>query len=438
MKVKTLQVSTPAGVSGQLHREAQYVFNYSASDRENEVSLTMPIRAKSYSTTPMAPVFSMNLPEGYLYDLIARRLAKHEQIDDMRMLAITGRQQIGRLQFIPPGAAWEAPSATVGLQQLLHSPVSDGLFDFLVDTYFQAGISGVQPKVLMPDADRPPSERVTLTESDLIVKTGGMEYPWLTQNEFLCMDAARRAGLDVPEFWLSDDGNLFIMRRFDLKPERLGFEDMAVLMGLPRDPQGNYKYQQSYEAVSRVIQIFSGTRAVDNLHAFFESVTLSMLVRNGDAHLKNFGMLYRYPGSEDIRLAPVYDVVTTTIYPYYNQRTGTERVDRTLALKLFSGAMARNYPSREDLLRFGKTVCLVNKPDEVIDRIASAMSDTLAANRDRLEGEHADQLQIEWDHSRLSLSPVAARSKQPVVNAAPNTSEDDHDEALDDELRPKP
>lgn len=406
MKVKTLEVSTPTGMSGQLHREAQHVFNYSTAERTNEVSLTMPIRARSYATTPLMPVFSMNLPEGYLFDLIARRLAKHEQIDDMRMLAITGRQQIGHLQFLPPGEAWEALPPQVGLQQLLHAPTSDRLFDLLVETYFESGISGVQPKVLMPDADRTPDERITLTDADLIVKTGGADYPWLTQNEFLCMDAARRAGLDVPEFWLSDDGNLFIMRRFDLEPERLGFEDMAVLMGKSRDPQGNYKYQESYEAVARIIQAFSGTRAASNLHAFFESVALSVLVRNGDAHLKNFGMLYRHPGEADVRLAPVYDVVCTTVYPYYNRRTGSERIDRTLALKFFSGAKTRNYPTREELIRFGKTICLVGKPDEVIDRIASAMSDVLAANQDRLKGEHGVRLTAEWDHSRMAFAPL--------------------------------
>lgn len=438
MKIKTLQVSTPAGVAGLLHREAQYVFNYSATERENEVSLTMPIRAQSYTTTPLPPVFSMNLPEGYLYDRIVRRLAKHEAIDDMRMLAITGRQQIGRLQFMSPGEAWQAPDAQVGLQQLLHTPASDGLFEFLVETYFQAGISGVQPKVLLPDADRALGERITLTEADLIVKTGGLEYPWLSVNEFLCMDVARRAGLDVPDFWLSDDGSLFIMRRFDLKPERLGFEDMAVLMGLPRDPQGNYKYQQSYEAVARVIRTFSGTHANRNLHAFFESVTLSMLVRNGDAHLKNFGMLYPDPSSRDVRLAPVYDVVSTTIYPYYNQRTGMERVDRTSALKFFSGAKSRVYPTREDLLRFGKTVCLVSKADEVIDRIASSMSDTLAAHHDRLQGEHATLLQAEWEHSRSQLSLSNMPSK-PIVAIAPTLDPvHEHDEAFEDaaQLRP--
>ncbi len=413
MKIKRLQVSTVTGEAGDLLRESQYVFNYSATERTNEVSLTMPIRAQSYVSSLLMPVFSMNLPEGYLFDLIARRIAKHEHIDEMRLLAITGRRQIGRLQYVEPGGDWREPPAQVGLAQLLHEPASQGLFDFLVDTYFSSGISGVQPKVLIPDADIALAKRLTVPDADLIVKTGGADYPWLAQNEFLCMDAARRAGLDVPEFWLSDDANLFILRRFDLLPERLGFEDMAVLMGKVRDAQGNYKYQGSYEAVARVIKAFSGSAVLANLEAFFASIALSMMVRNGDAHLKNFGLLYRHPAAGEARLAPVFDVVTTTIYPYYNQRAGAELVDRTTALKIFSGAKTRHYPSREDLLRFGRAVCLVSHPEEIIDRIATAMTETLGEHASRLTGEYGNRLAIEWNEGCLSLASRRLHAVQP-------------------------
>lgn len=392
---------TPTGEAGHLLREAQYVFTYTATERGNETSPTMPIRARRYSSNPLMPAFSMNLPEGYLFDLIRRRIAKHERIDDMRLLAITGRRQIGRLQFLQPGEQWHERPPQVGLTQLLHEPASQGLFEFLVDSYFDSGISGVQPKVMIPDADSALPER---HEADLIVKAGADDYPWLSQNEFLCMDAARRAGLDVPEFWLSDDAQLFILRRFDLVPERLGFEDMAVLMGKPRDAQGNYKYQGSYESVARYIGAFSGSAIKKNLTAFFASVALSVMVRNGDAHLKNFGLLYRDPSAGEARLAPVYDVVTTTIYPYYNQRTGAERVDRTMALKLFSGAKDRNYPSREELLRFGRSACEIENPELIIDRIATAMSETLQVHASRLDGEYGKRLVTEWEAGRTSVA----------------------------------
>ena len=127
------------------------------------------------------------------------------------------------------------------------------------------------------------------------------------------------------------------------------------------------------------------------------------MVRNGDAHLKNFGMLYTHPLAADPRLAPLYDVVTTSVYPHVNLRTGETRYDRAMALKFFSGAKHRNYPSREDLLRFGETVCLVRKPAHAIDRIASAMSDAWHEHRNRLQGDFASTFAAEWDAGRASL-----------------------------------
>jgi serine/threonine-protein kinase HipA len=408
MKTKHLLVSTPHGAAGDLHRESQYVFNYSTTDRDREVSLTMPIRAQSYATNPLMPVFAMNLPEGYLYDLIARRIAKHEKVDDMRLLAITGREQIGRLQFAVPGDTGDRARPRVGLGELRSGSSSRELFEVLVEAYFDSGISGVQPKVMLPDADRTaaePDDRITLTHSDLIVKSAGGDYPWLTQNEFLCMDAARRAGLTVPDFWLSEDGSLFIMRRFDLAPDRRGFEDLSVLMGKARDPQGNYKYTESYEAITRVITAYSGTAALENLQAFFGYLALCVMVRNGDAHLKNFGLTYDTPVAGRVQLSPLYDVVTTTVYRHTNLRTGAEMRDRTLALKLFSGAKDRNFPSRDELLTFGRTICKVRRPEEVLDRIAVAMDEAWKEHGDRFDADFGREMAAEWERGRDAMTP---------------------------------
>ena len=197
---------------------------------------------------------------------------------------------------------------------------------------------------MMPDADKTTPERQAVVQPDLTVTATAMEYDWLTQNECLCMDAARRAGLTVPDFWLSDDGALFVMRRFDLAPERLGFEDMSALVGKPRDHQGHYKYTESYETITRMIAHYSGTQAPASLDAFIEYRTVSLMVRNGDAHLKNFAMLYTHPVAADRRLALLDDVVTTSVYPHINMRTGESRYDRTMALRFVSGAKYRNYP----------------------------------------------------------------------------------------------
>jgi len=126
------------------------------------------------------------------------------------------------------------------------------------------------------------------------------------------MTAAKRAGLPVPEFYVSDNGGLFIMRRFDLTQGgvSMGFEDMCSLQALGT-PQ---KYASSYERVARSIRDFvSGENLMAAREQFFATLVLSGLLRNGDAHLKNFGVLYVSPG-DTVALAPVYDVVTTTAY----------------------------------------------------------------------------------------------------------------------------
>jgi serine/threonine-protein kinase HipA len=156
------------------------------------------------------------------------------------------------------------------------------------------------------------AERGTATVGGYIVKSWGADYPQLAANEYFCMSAARRAGLPVPEFHLSDNGGLFVMKRFDVATDGslLGFEDLCCLQALGT----SQKYSSTYERVARSITDFvSGEFLQEARVQFFSSLVLSCMVGNGDAHLKNFGVLYDRPGVS-VRLAPVYDVVTTVAY----------------------------------------------------------------------------------------------------------------------------
>jgi len=74
------------------------------------------------------------------------------------------------------------------------------------------------------------------------------------------------------------------------------------------------KYASSYERVAKSISSFiNGSLLIEAREQFFATLVLSVILRNGDAHLKNFGVLYASP-FETVQLAPVYDVVTTTAY----------------------------------------------------------------------------------------------------------------------------
>ena len=97
------------------------------------------------------------------------------------------------------------------------------------------------------------------------------------------MQLARARQIETPEFWLSDNQRLFVMRRFDLKDDGScrAMEDMAVLQG----KSTNNKYHSSYESISKVLNYYSSNIKADN-EVLFKMLVHSCLVGNGDAHFK--------------------------------------------------------------------------------------------------------------------------------------------------------
>lgn len=300
-----------AGLLDRADGQGRYVFAYdpSAPAPFAQVSLTMPVRLESWASRNLHPIFQMNLPEGALLDAIRRSIAKLIGDDELTILRVTGGNQVGRNRFSLPDD--QNPGITEtheSLDELLSYPDTEELFQELVVKYaLRSGVSGVQPKVLL-DA----TERGTATIGGYIVKSWGLEYPQLAANEYFCMTAVKKAGLPVPEFHLSGNGGLFVMKRFDMSVDgrSVGFEDMCSLQAL----NTSQKYSSTYERVANSITDFvTGENLQLAREQFFAALVLSCMVKNGDAHLKNFGVLYDQPGSA-VRLAPVYDVVTTTAY----------------------------------------------------------------------------------------------------------------------------
>jgi serine/threonine-protein kinase HipA len=378
LRIDHLEVATPQGTSGTLAVEAgRYLFGYGRDvPRAAEISLLMPHRIGQYESPELHPIFQMNMPEGYVLEHLRNRVAKATPVDPMLLLALTARDaSIGRVHVHPPEGLLQALGLPLAdgrgerLQEILAWDGAGNLFDELAQRYlFRTGISGVQPKLLVPE-ELPPG-KVSLATSDLIVKSGGGDYAGLAINEFVCMSALQRAGVPVPEFFLSDNHELFVMRRFDrtVDGDALGFEEMAVLMG----KGAAQKYQGSYEQVARFVELFCAPeRHIAALAQLFDQVALSCILGNGDAHLKNFGVLYSDPTSRDVRLAPAYDVVNTTAY----------LPDDSLALTL-SGSKSL-FASRVHLMDFAKR-CRVDEPRQRIEALLAAVEQEIEAQRDLL------------------------------------------------------
>lgn len=399
-KLRQLQVAIgDHAQAGQLLKGSTYEFRYLDADpSQMSVALLMPASERlTWQDGDLFPPMDQNLPEGDLFMKI-RQLFPKQPMTPMHLLALVGRNGIGRLGYSLPDTPEPAAPRMLSKTELLQTRYTPEVFNELIAAYLStgAGIAGVQPKIMVPD-------RPTVPIPSLIVKAASPAYPGLAANEYLCLSTARRAGIETPGFELSHDGQLLILDRFDLVThtdghiERLGFEDIAALAGLRvRDVLSDRKYQGSYQRVAELLRQLQ--LPARELHRFFEQVALSVMVRNGDAHLKNFGVLYRT--ASDIRLAPLFDVVTTAIYTYTQYPGGPELTDRTLALKLFAGRHhSKAYPTRDELIDFGRRICGVSQPAQTLQRIAEAMRATLEEARgdQRVPAELLGKLGQVWE-----------------------------------------
>lgn len=309
--MKELDIYVNGLLSGKLYKEHDhsYIFRYLTKQVGTFVSLTMPVRVKDYEYQVLHPIFQMNLPEGYNLEILRRKFAKLMELDDMALLSLVGGKQIGRVAASAPEKKPEAePVLTLGPDKLLGTKGAHALLTSLVEQYAPgAGISGVQPKIVSAHATE---GKVFLPTATHIYK-GSTEYPLVSVNEYFCLRACRAAGIAVPELALSKDGQVLQIKRFDVSAEggHLGFEEAVILRGLSR--QGKYEgsYEKMYEAVLRFVSRLQRRADAETL---FRMIAMNVALRNGDAHMKNFGVVYS--NVDDVRLAPAYDVVTTCAY----------------------------------------------------------------------------------------------------------------------------
>ncbi|HUH41580.1 MAG TPA: type II toxin-antitoxin system HipA family toxin [Sulfurimonas sp.] len=303
MNENSLKVFINKEHSGKLtHEEQMYVFNYN-DDATSVVSLTMPIRGRSWNSKKLHPIFEMNMPEGALREAIKNHFAKIQQMDDLNFLKLIGPYMLGRVKF----GEIVKTEENLKLDEILHTQ-KESLFEELMQRFaIRSGVSGVQPKILLSAQNK-----TTMKFEHFIVKSWETSYPQLALNEYFCMRAIQNANLPTPEFYLSDDLSMFIMKRFDIKEDEsyLGFEDMCVLTARATEE----KYSGSYEEILKVIKdVIEPQKRKESIKIFFMALIMNHLLKNGDAHLKNYGVLYERD-YEDATLAPIYDVITTTLY----------------------------------------------------------------------------------------------------------------------------
>lgn len=271
-------------------------------------------RFRSHMRLP--PWFSNLLPEGRLRDWIAEARGV-SAAREMELLAEVGHDLPGAVRVLPADGS---PAPRNPTREI--STATDGTS---VDpATWRFSLAGVQLKFsMLSTRDRFSAPASTSIDGDWIVKLPDPKFPRVPANEFAMMRLAKAAGIDVPDIrlvhrdlieglpdavWPTGEEFAFAIRRFDRAEGgvRIHIEDLAQVRGVYPGPE---KYQGTFETVASLIY---RRRDAASAMEFARRLAFNVLIKNGDAHLKNWSLIYRDPRVP--QLAPAYDLVATSVY----------------------------------------------------------------------------------------------------------------------------
>ncbi|MGQ1513281.1 type II toxin-antitoxin system HipA family toxin (plasmid) [Acinetobacter baumannii] len=341
--------------------------HYQPTQETRHVSLTMTQRGiDGYSSSALHPIFAQNLPEGFNRRLITERLARYAKVNDMYLLALQGDQGIGILSYKSKLNLPEAES--LSLSEILSYRSKEPLFPQLLEKYYlRTSLAGMQPKVSIRNANTVQSDS-TVQQRDFIIKSFDSEFPLLTVNEFVCMQAAQHCGLEPPKTYLSENLETYVVERFDKTSDgkKLGYEDFTTLMKKSNDPCA--KYTSSYETLLKATYLYTGS--VAEVEKMYKYIVFNCLIGNGDAHLKNFALQYS-PDMKNIFVSPPFDMTHTLIYA---------SIDNKMALKL---AGSKAFPDLSHLIKLAESDQFrIRNPKAIIESLGENILDSLRTSNE--------------------------------------------------------
>jgi serine/threonine-protein kinase HipA len=284
------------------------------------VSLTMPVRTESYVwDDQLPPVLQMNLPEGYLLQVLQEQFGPHVGASPMALLSVIGRNMVGRLQVAAPGAKLNEPAKPVEVAELLKGDNTEAAFAALVREHATSGVSGVVPKFLDAQIQRGEHgtplalhTKASLVTRHHIIKGSSAQLPFVALNEHLCMQVASRV-MPTAKTEVSDDGQALVVHRFDVDEygqAHWGMEDFCSLLGL----RPAAKYDTTWERIAKAVRDHvPGAQRLDTYRQLATTLLLTYALRNADCHAKNIALIYTRRA--DVHLSPAFDVLTTSVYP---------------------------------------------------------------------------------------------------------------------------
>ncbi len=381
-------------ITGSSFRDAVFSYDesYISSPSAHAISLSLPLSIKDFDTDATKTFFDGLLPEGFTRQCVADSIhaASEDYISILREL---GSECLGAVQIIdedkPSTKTGYTPLSLQEIKELAKEGAGKSA-EIVVKSHLS--LTGASGKVGLyyDQASGNWYKAQGLAPSTHIVKQSHVRYKNIVLNEQLCLLAARKLGIEIPDSFIlqaqtgkaSDEDVLFATRRFDrtfdkdsriidgLKtPYRLHQEDFAQALGIKSSDKYEKEGQGYLKKMFDLLQKHSSNPIEDSLNLWKRAV-YNCIIGNTDNHIKNSSLIYSKDLSS-IRLAPFYDVVCTRVYESSSDEMSVS----------INGKQNINQITRDDLEREAKNCGLGTKAamkiyDEVHKGIQKALLDS--------------------------------------------------------------
>ena len=328
-----------------------YLPEYLAGNNE-PLSHSLPLRSEVYPHAEIEPVLSNLLPD----DIIRTRIGailKIPRENTFALLKAIGGDCAGAIAFFSDGLS--VGTTTPHEFRVLSDDEAGHILDSLEqrpldvgEDGFRISGAGAQDKLIACIHDEKVMLPLNGTPSTHIIKTEIRGYPGSVENEWFSMSLASACGLKVAacEILVIGGKRRYVCRRYDREVaggivRRLHQEDFCQMLKI--DPKRKYENLGGPGIVESFALLRELSLSATDTLEFLDRVIFNFLVGNGDAHGKNFSVLYRDGVME---LAPMYDVMSTAIYP---------EVGKKMAMKI-DGEYAFKWITTGKFLRMAKAI----------------------------------------------------------------------------------
>lgn len=339
----TLNVYLHTSLIGHLIQDdhGQTLFEYDPDWLKNPIavplSLSLPLQQKTFGEKQCRPFFAGVLPDDAKRRIIARNLGISAN-NDFAMLEQLGGECAGAVMFLKSGLPM--PPSTDDYRPITQDELA-AILKELPNRPLMAGehgvrlsLAGAQDKIAVYKKDDALLLPLNNAPSSHIIKLSIQQYQGMVFNEAFCMRLAQRMNLPVAAVEIGKIGetDYLLIERYDRtitatgsasRLNRIHQEDFCQAMGIVSE----WKYQAeggpSIKQCFDLLRAQSSVPAID-LMSLLNAVIFNFLIGNHDAHGKNFSLLYPMPEGDKqfhaIRLAPLYDLICTAIYPTLSKK----------------------------------------------------------------------------------------------------------------------